>query len=73
MSTTENGTKARYATILNSIRREASKVRDSNEKLRDMIGQLATADHPAPAQILSEATTTIAVGLEHVLSVFREF
>lgn len=75
MSTTEstNGTKVRYETILNNIRKQAAAIREANEKLRDLKSQLIITEHPAPAQVLEEAATTIGVALAHVRDVFREF
>lgn len=68
----DNGPKLRYETVLNAIRKEAQKIRESNDKLQKLQHQVML-EHPAPGQILMEVTTTIGVGLEHLRSVFREF
>jgi hypothetical protein len=70
---TENKPVARYETILNQVRREAQKIRESNDKLRDLRDQLVITEHPAPAETLGQTTTTIQVALEHVRNVFKEF
>jgi len=73
MSTTENNTKVRYETVLNGIRREATKIREANDRLREYQEQLQASGHPAPASVLTETTTTIDVALAHVRGVFTGF
>lgn len=71
MSTEEKNGPKRFETILNSIRKEAQKIRESNDKLRDLKNQLVVTDHVPSAQILDEAASTIHVALEHLRSVFK--
>lgn len=73
MSTTENGTKPRYETVLNSIRRELQKIREAAEKLDQFSQALTEANHPAPAAILNDVGVTVRVALAHAKDVFREF
>lgn len=73
MSTTESNSRPKFETVLNSIRREAAKIRESQEKLWALHAQLVQTNHPAPAQVLDESQKTIHVALEHLRSVFMEF
>ena len=73
MSTEERNGPKTYPAILNNIRREAAKIREANDKLRELCNQLTLSDRPAPAQVLYEAATTIGVALVHIRDVFREF
>lgn len=72
-SESENGTKPRYETILNSIRKESKKIRESQERLWALHAQLIATNHPAPAQALSEVNITISVALAHAREVFTGF
>jgi uncharacterized protein with GYD domain len=74
MSTTENGTKVqRYEVILNRVRKEATTIREANDRLRELRQQLEASGHPAPASVLNETTTTIDVAISHVRGVFTGF
>lgn len=70
---TETNSKPRYETVMNGIRREASKMREGTERLSALANQLAEAGHPAPADRLAQSVTALEVALEYLRGVFRDF